>query len=81
VRDKDAGKRSDRNEASRTCSGTRHPAGTVFIEEGGDVGIARNEETGETTVVATFFVPAGGPTRIDAPAPGNCALPDLNRIP
>jgi hypothetical protein len=57
-----------------TCSGTRHPAGTSFIEKGGDVGIARNEETVETTVVATFFVPAGGPTRIDAPAPGNCAF-------
>ena len=57
-----------------TCSGTRHPAGTVFIEKGGDVGIARNEEAVETTVVATFFVPAGGPTRIDAPAPGNCAF-------
>jgi quercetin dioxygenase-like cupin family protein len=58
----------------RTCSGARYPAGTAFIEEGGEVGIARNEEAGETTVVATFFVPAGGPTRIDAPAPGNCAF-------
>lgn len=55
-----------------TCTGARHPAGTSFIEEGGDVGIARNEEPGETTVVATFFVPAGSPTRIDAAAPGNC---------
>jgi hypothetical protein len=57
-----------------TCSGTRHPAGTVFIEKGGDVGIARNEEAVETTVVATFFVPAGGPTRIDAARPGNCTF-------
>lgn len=57
-----------------TCTGTRHPAGTAFVEQDGDVGIARNEEAGETTVVATFFVPAGGPTRIDAPAPGNCAF-------
>ena len=55
-----------------TCTGTRYAAGTAFIEAGGDVGIARNEEAGETTVVATFFVPAGGPTRIDAAAPGNC---------
>jgi quercetin dioxygenase-like cupin family protein len=55
-----------------TCTGTRHPAGTAFIEEGGDVGIARNETTGVDTVVATFFVPAGSPTRIDAAAPGNC---------
>jgi hypothetical protein len=57
-----------------TCSGTRHPAGTSFIEEGGDVGIARNEEAVETTVVATFFVPAGSPTRIDADRPGNCSF-------
>ncbi len=38
------------------------------------VGIARNEGTAEATVVATFLVPAGSPTRIDAPAPGNCAF-------
>lgn len=55
-----------------SCSGTRHPAGTAFIEKGGHVGMARNEEGVETTVVATFFVPAGGPTRLDAAAPGNC---------
>lgn len=57
-----------------TCSPTRYPAGTAFIEEGGRVGIARNEEAVETTVVATFFVPAGGPTRLDADRPGNCAF-------
>ena len=55
-----------------TGSGTLHPAGTAFIEEGGEVGIARNEGTVVDTVVATFFVPAGSPARIDAPAPGNC---------
>jgi quercetin dioxygenase-like cupin family protein len=55
-----------------TCTGTRYAAGTSFVEEGGDVGIARNEEASQTTVVATFFVPAGSPTRIDAAAPGNC---------
>jgi hypothetical protein len=55
-----------------TCTGKRHPAGTAFVEEDGAVGIARNEEAVETTVVATFFVPKGGPTRIDAAAPGNC---------
>jgi quercetin dioxygenase-like cupin family protein len=57
-----------------TCSGVRYPFGTAFIEEGGEVGMARNEEGGETTVVATFFVPKDGLTRIDAPAPGNCAF-------
>ena len=58
----------------RTCTGTRYPAGTAFIEAGGTVGIARNEEPGQTTVVATFFVPKGSATRLDAPAPGNCAF-------
>ena len=63
----------------RTCSGTRHPAGTAFIEEGGTVGIARNEEAVETTVVATFFVPTSvtstpTPTRVDADRPGNCTF-------
>jgi quercetin dioxygenase-like cupin family protein len=59
-----------------TCTAQVHPAGTAFIEEGGMVGIARNESTvNQATVVATFFVPAGGPTRLDvAPAPGNCAF-------
>ena len=55
-----------------TCTGTVHPAGTVFIEEGGDVGIARNEGEVEVNNLVTFFVPAGSPTRIDAANPGNC---------
>ena len=55
-----------------TCTGTVHPAGTVFIEEGGDVGIARNEGAVEVSNFVTFFVPAGSPTRIDAANPGNC---------
>ena len=57
-----------------TCTGTVHPAGTVFIEEGGDVGIARNEGAVEVNNVVSFFVPAGSPTRIDAANPGNCAF-------
>jgi quercetin dioxygenase-like cupin family protein len=56
-----------------SCSPQVHPAGTTFIEKGGMVGLARNEGTANATVVATFFVPAGSPTRIDAPAPANCA--------
>lgn len=55
-----------------TCSPTVHPAGTSFIELGGDVAIARNEGELHASSVATFFVPAGSPTRIDAPNPGNC---------
>lgn len=56
----------------RTCTGKRYPAGTVFIEQGEHVHIARNEEAIETTMVATSFLPVGGLGRLDAPAPGNC---------
>jgi quercetin dioxygenase-like cupin family protein len=55
-----------------TCSPTVHPAGTSFIEQGGDVAMARNEGELHFTAVATFFVPAGSATRVDAPNPGNC---------
>jgi hypothetical protein len=60
-----------------TCSGMAHPAGTAFVEEGGDVGIARNEGTGimdTAKVVATYFAPPGVATRLDAPRPGNCSF-------
>lgn len=61
-----------------TCSGMAHHAGTAFMEEGGDVGIARNEGNVNATVVATFFAPPGSGTsglRIDVPtAPGNCSF-------
>jgi len=56
------------------CTPHVHPAGTTFFENGGMVGIARNEGTVAATVVATFFVPAGSPTRLDADAPGNCTF-------
>lgn len=57
-----------------TCSGMAHPAHTAFIEEGGDVGIARNEGAVDATVVATFFAPPGVKTRLDADRPGNCSF-------
>jgi quercetin dioxygenase-like cupin family protein len=57
-----------------TCSPTAHPAGTSFIEEGGMVHIARNQGAVETTLVTTYFAPAGSPTRIDAADPGNCSF-------
>lgn len=58
-----------------TCSPQVHPAGSAFLEEGGMVGIARNESTTDSAkVVATFFVPKGSPTRIDADRPGNCTF-------
>ena len=57
-----------------TCSPIPHPAGTSFIEEGGVVHIARNEEAVDVTTVATYFVPATAAQRIDQAAPGNCAF-------
>jgi quercetin dioxygenase-like cupin family protein len=57
-----------------TCSPTVRPAGSSFVEEGGMVHIARNEGAVEATTVATYFVPKGAATRIDEPAPGNCAF-------
>jgi hypothetical protein len=38
------------------------------------VHIARNEGAVEATTVATYFAPKGAATRIDEPAPGNCAF-------
>jgi len=55
------------------CSRTVYPTGSAFIEMGGQVANARNEGAVDATVYATYFVPAGAPTRIDQPAPGgNC---------
>jgi quercetin dioxygenase-like cupin family protein len=62
----------DENDPS--CTGHRYIAGTVFVEEGGVVHIARNEGTVDETMVASSFLPAGAPGRIDAEAPGNCAF-------
>ena len=55
------------------CSGERHMAGSAFVEQGGAIGIARNEGEVEATAVATFFVPAGSATRFDAAVPANCS--------
>src|SRR4029077_1285632 len=57
-----------------SCTGTSYPAGTVFVEEGGVLHIARNEGTVDETMVASSFLPAGAPGRIDEAAPGNCAF-------
>lgn len=56
-----------------TCTAHNYTAGDGFVEEPGDIHIARNE--GSTTVVAdvTFLdVPVGGAFRLDAASPGNC---------
>lgn len=54
------------------CQPKTYSAGQVFVEEGGHVHIARNEGSVGAEWYTTYIVPAGGPTRVDAPAPGNC---------
>jgi quercetin dioxygenase-like cupin family protein len=57
----------------RKCAPRVHPAGTAFIEQGGIVGIARNEGAEAVVAGATFCAPpAPSPLRIDAPQPANC---------
>jgi quercetin dioxygenase-like cupin family protein len=55
-----------------TCTPTRVPAGSGFVDDGGDVHLVRNEGTVETVVYVTSLVPKGAPRRIDEPSPGNC---------
>lgn len=56
-----------------SCTGVTYPAGTGFIDEGGEhVHMVRNEGTVELEVIAFQIVPAGAERRIDAPDPGFC---------
>jgi quercetin dioxygenase-like cupin family protein len=55
-----------------SCTPHVFPAGTGFVERGGDTHIARNEGTENLTINATYIVPQGAPQRIDQPRPGNC---------
>lgn len=55
------------------CIPVTYPAGTGFIDQGGDhVHMVRNEGTVELEVIAFQIVPAGADRRIDAPSPGYC---------
>lgn len=54
------------------CEPRVYGAGQVFVESGSHVHIARNEGSVIAEWFTTYVVPAGGSTRIDAPAPGNC---------
>jgi quercetin dioxygenase-like cupin family protein len=54
------------------CTRQEVPAGSGFVDEGGDVHLVRNEGDVETVVYVTSFVPRGAPRRIDEPSPGNC---------
>ena len=55
-----------------TCTPTRVPAGSGFVDDGGDVHLVRNEGAVETVVYVTSLVPKGAARRIDEPSPGNC---------
>ena len=60
-----------------TCTGRTYSAGQAFIDSGqGHVHMARNLSLSENTElwVTYFDVPPGGPFRIDAPNPANCAF-------
>ncbi len=55
-----------------TCTPQTVPAGSGFVDDGGDVHLVRNEGSVETVVYVTSLVPKGAARRIDEPSPGNC---------
>ena len=59
-----------------SCTPTVYPAGSSFIDPGGDnVHIARNEGTTPVELLATYLLPIGAGPRTDVvQAPGNCAF-------
>jgi quercetin dioxygenase-like cupin family protein len=58
------------------CVEREYPAGTAFIDAGGDhVHNAVNRTDGPTVLVATFFgAPQAGPLTIPAEAPADCTV-------
>ena len=60
-----------------TCTPTRVPAGSGFVDDGGDVHMVRNEGTVETVVYVTSLVPKGAPRRIDAVSYTHLTLPTI----
>jgi quercetin dioxygenase-like cupin family protein len=63
--------------AADDCVQRRYPAGTAFIDAGGDhVHNAFNHTGGPTVLVATFFgMPQTGPVTIQRPPPADCVVP------
>jgi quercetin dioxygenase-like cupin family protein len=55
-----------------SCSPTVVSVGHAWLDRGETAHIVRNETTSQVTILATLFIPPGGPPRIDEPAPGNC---------
>jgi quercetin dioxygenase-like cupin family protein len=50
------------------------PAGSGFVDDGGDVHVVRNEGSVDAVVYVTSLVPKGAGRRIDVPSPGNCSF-------
>jgi hypothetical protein len=63
-----------------TCTPTRVPAGSGFVDDGGDVHMVRNEGTVETVVYVTSLVPSGAPRRIDEPSRGTARSERRRRV-
>jgi quercetin dioxygenase-like cupin family protein len=55
-----------------SCTPEVIPAGSGFVDDGGDVHLVRNEGSVETVVYVTSLTPRGAARRIDEPSPGNC---------
>jgi quercetin dioxygenase-like cupin family protein len=55
-----------------TCTPHVVPAGSGFVDAGGDVHVVRNEGQVDLVTVVASLVPAGAARRIDEPDPGNC---------
>jgi quercetin dioxygenase-like cupin family protein len=56
------------------CTSQVVPAGSGFVDQGGDVHVVRNEDSVDAVVYVTSLVPQGAERRIDEPAPGNCVF-------
>jgi len=55
-----------------SCTPHVVPAGSGFVDKGGDVHVVRNEGSVDLVTVVASLVPAGAMRRIDEPNPGNC---------
>lgn len=59
-------------EHDATCTPEVYPAGSGFLDPGNHTHLGINETSEPVVVYATFLLPEGGVTRIDAPDPGLC---------
>jgi quercetin dioxygenase-like cupin family protein len=57
-----------------TCTGEVYTAGQALLDPGNTIHVGRNEGTEDVVVITIRIIPDGAATRIDQPAPGNCAF-------